>query len=304
MSRVKETDCGHARLTIVDPGLSTTIQDGGRHGSIHHGVSPSGAVDRRALRAANGALGIHADAPALESVLGRMSFRLSEDRWCAVAGARSSVHVDGKPCSTPSRFLATAGSLVTIGEATRGLYTILAVAGGVSVPLVLGSASTDTLSGIGPRALRAGDEIAVGGVDCDFNALADESRNVPLPPNRVEIPFFWGPRDDMFTASDRQLFLSTEWTVTTETSRVGARLDGARLQNGSGTLPSEGVMQGSIQVPPSGQPIVFLADRPVTGGYPVLGIIDEAELGLFAQVRPGSAVRFRPIAVELEEEDG
>ncbi|WP_053387891.1 biotin-dependent carboxyltransferase family protein [Leucobacter japonicus] len=280
-----------ARIEIVDAGASTTVQDGGRLGSVHYGVSPSGAVDRRALETANRRLGNDPHAPVLESLLGGLSFRVSADRWCAVSGARAAVLIDGARVTEPERFLAPSGSRIDICEASRGLYTVLAVSGGIDAARTLGSASTDTLSGIGPSRLTAGDAFELG----DARDPADSVHpDVSLPSARAEIAFRWGPRDAQFDVADRELLLRTEWIVSNDTNRVGARLDGARLRGGDGTLPSEGIMTGSIQIPPSGQPIVFLADRPVTGGYPVIGVVDEHDLGRFAQVRPGARVRFRP----------
>lgn len=285
-------------LTVLEPGASTTVQDAGRLGSVHYGVSPSGAVDQRALRLANARVGNRADAAVLESLLGGLSFRLDAGRWCSLIGARAAVHVDGARVVDADLFWVPAGVKVDIGFAERGLYAVLAVSGGLGAPRTLGSASTDTLSGIGPDRLAAGDSVQLGSEGERAGSAAPSPvipANVALPADRAEIRFFWGPRDESFSAEDRALLLSTEWIISNDTNRVGARLDGARLGGGDGTLPSEGIVAGSIQIPPSGQPIVFLADRPVTGGYPVIGVIAETEQGLFAQARPGMRVRFRPI---------
>ena len=286
------TAAPRAAIEIIEPGPLLTVQDSGRWGSVHYGVSPSGAIDPRALDIANRRLGNPPHAAVLESLLGGFVFRLNSARWCALAGARTSVRIDGEPVDS-DLFLVPAGALVEVSEASRGLYAVLAVAGGVRATLTLGSASCDTLSGIGPSPLSSGETL-----ELDDPGPASHRCHVPnvaLPAERAEIGFFWGPRDTGFSAADRDLLVRTEWVVSRDTNRVGARLDGARLQGGDGTLPSEGIMTGSIQIPPSGQPIVFLADRPVTGGYPVIGVVDETHLGLLAQVRPGSAVRFRPL---------
>ncbi len=291
-------------IEIVDPGISSTLQDEGRLSSIHYGVSPSGAIDRRALHLANEHAENAPDATVIESLLGRLSFRLQEDRWCALAGARASVRIDGQLISNSTLFHAAAGALVEVGEATRGLYTVLAVSGGLGAPHVLGSASTDTLSGIGPERLTAGSAIELGDAKRlprvtgmhDAASLGGRVRsNVSLPGDRAEIGFHWGPRDNLFDQTDRDLLLRTEWVVSNDTNRVGARMDGARLRGGDGTLASEGIVSGAIQIPPSGQPIIFLADRPVTGGYPVIGVVDEGVLGYFAQARPGTRVRLREV---------
>jgi biotin-dependent carboxylase-like uncharacterized protein len=287
------TASASASLEVVDAGLSSTLQDGGRLDSIHYGVSPSGAIDQRALRVANLRVGNDPVATAIESLLGHLSFRLDADRWCSLAGARAAVRVDGAPVAEPGLFRAPAGALVEVGEASRGVYTVLAVSGGLRVPPVLGSASTDTLSGIGPERLAAGSSFGLG---AETAPRPEPFANVSIPDDRAEIGFHWGPRDDRFDTADRELLLRTEWIVSNDTNRVGARMDGARLAGGDGTLPSEGIMSGAIQIPPSGQPIIFLADRPVTGGYPVIGVIDEAELGYFAQARPGSRIRLRPLS--------
>lgn len=288
-------DSQPAVLTIIDPGFSTTVQDEGRLGSIHYGVSPSGAVDPRSMVVANANAGNAPGTSVLESLFGTLTFRLSEDRWCAHAGARSEIMIDGNAVTDPKRFFVPAGALVEILEAGRGLYGVLAVAGGFHIARTLGSASTDTLSGIGPARLQRDDTLLLGEAPSTERLAAGHRMfNVQLPPERAEIVFRWGPRHELFTAADRELLVRTEWLVSNDTNRVGARLDGARLAGGDGTLPSEGIMSGAIQIPPSGQPIVFLADRPVTGGYPVIGVVDEHQLGLFAQVRPGARIRFRP----------
>jgi biotin-dependent carboxylase-like uncharacterized protein len=170
----------------------------------------------------------------------------------------------------------------------RGVRSYLAVRGGVTVPPVLGSRSTDTLSGIGPAPLRAGDRIPVGTSGGD---VVGASAAEPAP--RTVLPVRLGPRDDWFTPAARAALLAATWTVRPESDRVGVRLDGPVLARARpGELPSEPTLPGAVQVPPDGRPIVFGPDAPVTGGYPVIAVV--TDLDPAAQLRPGASVRFRP----------
>lgn len=280
-----------ATVEILSPGMSTTIQDAGRRGFEQWGVTVSGAMDRRSMRRANQQLGNADGSPALESLLGGLELRLSGDRWCSVAGAPAIVTVAGESVPDPLLFWAPAGERVRIATPRYGMYTYLALAGGVRPERVLGSVSTDTLSGIGPAVLAAGDLIPLG--DPGSPIWDTDAPSPAIPRRTVDIAFIWGPRDDLFPDADRARLIESEWTVSPDTNRIGARLVGATLAAGSGSMPSEGVVRGSIQIPPSGKPIVFLADHPVTGGYPVIGVLREHDQDLISQAAPGTRIRFR-----------
>jgi biotin-dependent carboxylase-like uncharacterized protein len=185
--------------------------------------------------------------------------------------------------------------VVDVGPATDGVRTYLAVAGGLDVPPVLGSRATDTLSGLGPPPLRDGDELPVGPPQ---GPAAPVWFTVPPPlPSIVDgvvLRVLPGPRLDWFTDAARDTFTSATYTVSPKSNRVAARLAGPKLDRAiAGELPSEGLVLGAVQVPAGGEPLVFLADHPTTGGYPVIGVVEPADLPLLAQSRPGTPVTFR-----------
>lgn len=278
-------------LTVRTAGLATTVQDLGRPGFAHLGVSPSGPADVRSFTLANRLVGNPEGAAALEVTLGGLEFALSADRYVAVTGAPVPVTVDGVLAVEPTRLYARAGSVVRLGRPAEGMRTYVAVSGGLAVPGVLGSASRDTLSGLGPAPVRDGTVLDLG----EPSAVPD----LPLELAFSRVPFGtavvgirWGPRDALFAAADRTLLLRTDWQVTDRLDRVGVRLCGRPLGIGSVPLPSEGMVRGAIQIPPSGEPIVFLADHPATGGYPVIAVVTEPDLDLVAQATPGTRIRF------------
>jgi len=282
-------------LIVEHPGLFTTLQDLGRPGYAHFGVTTSGAADRSAHGAANRAVGNPASAATLELTLGGLVASLDASayagRWMSLTGAPAPVTVDGEPVSARAFWL-PAGSTLSIGTPPAGMRSYLAVDGGFSAPEVLGSVSWDSLARIGTPPLVAGQSVATG-PPSQGSPVAAPARVHAVTP---VVEFHWGPRHDVFSQHDLVLFATTRWRVSTETNRVGVRLEGAILDSRNGSLPSEGAVVGAIQVPPSGEPIVFLADHPVTGGYPIIGVVAEAHLWQLAQATPGTGVRFMPVA--------
>ncbi|TVT59263.1 biotin-dependent carboxyltransferase family protein [Amycolatopsis rhizosphaerae] len=280
-------------IEVLAPGPSSLIQDLGRPGYAHLGVPPSGALDGPALVLANRLVGNAASAAGVESLLGGLSLRARCSCTIAVTGPPVLVTLDGRPVGSHVPVHLAEGRTLTIGTPETGLRCYLAVSGGVAVEPELGSRSRDVLSGIGPAPLAPGDVLPLGspqGVPVGEDELA------PLSPAReFEVPVLLGPRDDWF--AEPASTLATRWTVTSESNRVGLRLSGEPLRRvRDGELPSEGIVTGAIQVPPSGLPLVFLADHPTTGGYPVIGVVAPAALPALAQARPGTRVRFRPQA--------
>ncbi|WP_131738090.1 biotin-dependent carboxyltransferase family protein [Actinomadura roseirufa] len=280
-------------IEVIRPGPLATVQDLGRPGHAHLGVPRSGAADERALRLANRLVGNPEGAACVEFTLGGATLRFDSPAWIAVTGAPAFLRVDGRgsgahaPCHVP------AGAAVELGTPPSGLRSYLAVRGGLMVGRVLGSRSTDVLSGLGPAALTSGDRLPVGGTEGLDDITVDLAPAPPLPASPV-LRILPGPRDDWFGPDAITALTSTPYTVTPETNRVGIRLDGAPLaRTREGELSSEGMVTGAVQVPPSGLPIVFLADHPTTGGYPVIGVLASAEVPRAAQLRPGQTVRFR-----------
>ncbi|WP_037353967.1 biotin-dependent carboxyltransferase family protein [Amycolatopsis orientalis] len=277
-------------LEIVSPGSLALVQDLGRPGYAHLGVPPSGALDVTALRLGNRLVGNSEDAAGIETVLGGLTVRATASCTAAVTGPPVAVLVDDRETSSHLPIPLRPGQTLTIGRPASGLRCYLTVSGGIAVPPVLGSRSTDVLSGLGPSPLEAGTTVPLGPVS-GIPSGADVVAASSVPP-QLTVPVLLGPRDDWF--ADAASALNAQWTVTAESNRVGVRLDGPPLRRVSNSeLPSEGVLTGAIQVPPNGLPLVFLADHPTTGGYPVVAVVRRASLGALAQARPGTLVRFR-----------
>lgn len=291
-------------LDVVRAGPATTVQDLGRPGLAHLGVTRSGAADRRALRLANRLVGNPEGVAGLEVTLGGLAVRPSADVEVAVTGAGGPLDVDGRPVGRNAVLHVRAGQVLALGTATAGLRRYLAVRGGVAVPAVLGSRSRDTLAGIGPEALREGDRLPVGPPPpgpplVDLAPVAD-----PLS-GEVVLDAVRGPRDDLLPAAVVDRLWAVRWSVDPASDRVGVRLalphddvqhgPDPAAQSGAGSVPSEGMVRGAVQVPPSGLPVLFLADHPVTGGYPVVAVLTDASADRAAQLRPGQGVRLRTV---------
>ncbi|MCP2256864.1 biotin-dependent carboxylase uncharacterized domain-containing protein [Streptoalloteichus tenebrarius] len=281
------------QVEVLSPGILATVQDLGRPGLAGLGVGWSGAADRAAFRLANRLVGNAEDAAAVEVTFGGLAVRARHHLVVAVTGAECPVTVDGRPEPVNSVLRLRPGAELRLGPPTRGLRNYVAVRGGLDVPAVLGSSSTDVLAGIGPGALATGDVLAVG-----------EPRR-PLPPvdlapvapprdDELVLRVWLGPRDDWFTPEAVAALGREPFQVTSESDRVGMRLAGPVLERRrDGELPSEGTVRGALQVPPSGQPTLFLADHPVTGGYPVIAVVLAEDVDRAAQARPGTRLRFR-----------
>lgn len=284
--RAAARDGAPRTLTVLATGPLTTVQDGGRPGRGALGVGRSGACDRGALRLANRLVGNDPDAAALEATLGGLVLRAEADVVVATTGARCSEAHDAPVALR-------AGAELHLGAPATGLRTYVAVRGAIAVEPVLGSRSTDLLAGLGPPVLARGDVLPVGGAAGPMPGV--DLAPVPDPPGgEVTVRMLPGPRADWFTAGTAAALTATAWEVTGESNRIGLRLAGAALERSrTGELASEGMVRGALQVPPSGQPVLFLADAPVTGGYPVLGYVHDADVDRCGQLRPGQTLRFR-----------
>lgn len=274
-------------LTVLEPGPLATIQDRGRIGMAAWGVSRSGAADPESHRLANALVGNDPAAATVEFTLGGFTLRAQGDMVVAVTGAPC----PGLPMNAP--VVVRDGQRLTSGWAAQGLRTYVAVRGGVAVDPVLGSRSTDLLSAIGPAPLSSGDQLPVG-VMAGEPAKVDVAPVAPPSAGDLTVPLIPGPRADWITAAAWELLTSTVFVASQDSNRIGLRLEGPSLPRGGTTeLVSEGVLPGAVQVPASGQPVVFLADAPVTGGYPVIGYVPSHFLGQCAQARPGQSLSFR-----------
>jgi len=278
-------------LKIVSTAGLVTVQDHGRPGYASMGVGVSGAADRRSHDSANRLVGNLGSAATLEITFGRLQAVATMPTWIAVTGAPAPVTVGGRDVPTSSRIAVRAGEAIVVGAARSGLRTYLAVRGGVAVDPVLGSRSTDTLARLGPPVVGAGAVLPIGPDFGEF-PIADFIAEHPADDEVLRLALTLGPRDDWFASAALERLVTATWTVDPSSDRVGVRLDGPVLERRiAGELASEGVAVGSVQVPPSG-PIVFLDDHPVTGGYPVIGVVDRISLDQLAQARPGRRVGF------------
>ncbi|MFT4182505.1 MAG: 5-oxoprolinase/urea amidolyase family protein [Rhizobium sp.] len=297
---------------ILAAPIPAVFQDLGRFGQAGQGVSASGALDQSALKAANRIVGNPAGLPCLEITLGGFSFGATGRATIALAGAPCPITVRdafGRILDMAScRPLALEpGDVVTLGNPERGMRSYLAVRGGFDVKPVLGSASTDMLAVVGPAPITAGATLAIdeGATGLASVALTESPAfALPAAADVVTLDVVLGPRADWFTQKGLETLTGQLWQVTPQSSRVGIRLAGDRPieRIDSVELPSEGTATGAIQVPHSGQPVLFLADHPLTGGYPVIGAVAEYHLDLAGQIPIGAKIRFRPIAPFAEIE--
>jgi biotin-dependent carboxylase-like uncharacterized protein len=255
-------------------------------------VPTSGAADRASADLANRLVGNRPEAAVLEVTAGGLRLRAERTVLVAVTGAPVPLAVGLRVVPGNAPVTVPAGAVLALGRPRVGLRSYVAVRGGVDVPPVLGSRSTDTLSGLGPSPLAAGDRLPIGSLAGEEPVVDVAAVRPPAadPVLRV-LP---GPRRDWLVPGAWAALTTQPWTVTADSNRVGLRLAGPRLERArDDELPSEGLVPGALQVPPDGAPVLFLADHPVTGGYPVLAVVTTTDLPAAAQLRPGDVVRFR-----------
>jgi biotin-dependent carboxylase-like uncharacterized protein len=279
-------------IEVIRSGPLATVQDLGRPGWASLGVSPSGAADLGALRLANRLVGNPESAACLEVTLGGLVVRFKAAAIVALTGAPCPVRVGDRQGFVNGPIAVPAGVRLGLGAPPRGLRTYLAVRGGIDVPPVFGSRSTDLLSGLGPEPVTPGTRLPVG----DAAARWPTVDQVPVPalPDDLELRVLPGPRHDWVTADAVRRLATATYEVSARSNRVGVRLEGPPLTRARrDELPPEGIVRGAVQVPPDGKPVLFLADHPVTGGYPVIGVVEPADTDLLGQARPGQRVSLR-----------
>lgn len=280
-------------LQVVATAFPLLFQDEGRPGHEAQGVVASGALDIAALRRANRAVGNPPDSPGIEIAPGAVRLRATMPLVLALSGA-AQAELAGRAIAHGTAFAVDPGDEVLIAPPRSGMRSYMALRGGFAVTPVLGSASRDTLSGIGPEPILAGAVLAPAGHPAWATGLPEPEPSLPVAGGLTELPVTLGPRSDWFSHETLERFLAQEWLVTADSSRVGIRLSGVALgRNTTRELPSEGTAAGAIQIPHSGQPVLFLADHPLTGGYPVIATLLPLALGLAAQIPPGARIRFR-----------
>lgn len=285
-------------LNIIRAGLYTSVQDAGRDGYRQSGISRCGAMDAPSLTIANLLVGNDPGAAALEITLGQAVIQFERDCWFALSGAACEATLDDKPVWISWRMQARAGQTLTLGHPRLGVRSYLAVAGGIDVPQVLGSRSTDLNTGIGGlegRRLQDGDRLKLLPAVRQFTRPLGVKQL--LPGNRIRaLP---GPEYQAFDVRSRRAFWSAPWQLSPQSNRMGYRLNGQPLaRTGGGEVRSHGLVPGVVQVPHGGQPIVLMSDAQTTGGYPRIACVIEADLYQMAQVPPGQPIHFVPCTLE------
>jgi antagonist of KipI len=292
---MSDTTSDHRTFTILRSGLFTTVQDGGRWGHQGSGVPVSGAMDLASHRLANALVGNDAGAATLEATLLGPELRIEQDTMVALTGADLSVTIDGAPVplNTPTR--SRGGAVLRFGDRRQGARAYLACDGGIAIPEVLGSRATHTVSamgGVDGRALKRGDRLALGppGLDPPAGVRGSARRDMTGGARVRVLP---GPQNDYFTAAAFDALQRVRFSVSTQSDRMGYRLQGDRIPGaGDRDMISDATFTGAIQVPASGEPILLMADRQTTGGYPQIATIITADLPLAAQLAPGDWIEF------------
>ncbi|MGJ7508300.1 biotin-dependent carboxyltransferase family protein [Variovorax sp. GT1P44] len=302
---------GRASLTVLRPGMMASVQDAGRYGHRQLGICPGGALDTLALALANRLVGNADGAAGLELTMGACELRFEADTRIAFAGDDFDARLDGVPLwpcwSVPVR----AGQTLKLGRANRsktkvGLRTWLAIAGGIDVPVILGSRSTDLKAGFGGhagRALKAGDSLMLGPSMLSTTQLSRGPFGLRMPEWRfhpsdraIVLRVMPGPEFEQFTVASRELLWREPWRITPRSNRMGSRLEGPELKRRrSVDMLSSAVIPGTIQVPPSGQPIILMGDAQTTGGYPRIGVVIRADLWKLAQAPLNGLLRLEQV---------
>jgi KipI family sensor histidine kinase inhibitor len=286
-------------FTVTQAPFPILVQDAGRPGHTGEGVSASGVMDLAAFRSLNRLLGNPPACAALEITGGMVAFQTDVAAVIAVTGAPCTLTINDQLHLPSHRALALdAGDRVLVSAPKGGLRMLLGVRGGFAVAPVLGSHATDTLARLGPEPLMTGATIALAQATADAVGPPEAIPDLPKPGDTVTLDVILGPRADFFSAAVQDQLSAQDWTVTQSSSRVGIRLSGdiPLSRDALTELPSEGTVRGAVQVPHSGQPVLFLADHPLTGGYPVIGVVAGYHLDLAGQIPPGAKIRFRPLA--------
>ena len=291
------------RLKVHSCGPAVTLQDAGRFGALRMGISASGAMDMRAYRLANALVGAEPGAAVLEFGMVGGQFSVDAPALVSVTGGRCPITVDGAPREPWTAFRLEPGRTLNIGTLTDAVYGYIAISDGIDVPPFMGSRSTHSRSGLGGhdgRTLTADDLLPVFPLSARFQP---RRLRCLAAPDDQPLRVVAGPQDDHFTSAAWQTFLREDFVVTAQRDRMGMCLEGPRLEHSGGfNIVSDAISFGSIQVPGSGQPLILLADRQPTGGYPKIATVISSDLARMVQKRSGQIVRFRAVTPEQAED--
>jgi 5-oxoprolinase (ATP-hydrolysing) subunit C len=287
-------------LRVAAPGVASTLQDAGRQGYLRYGISGSGAMDPDLLVLANALVGNPRDAAVIEMAMVGPSL-VCETEACrvALAGAPFAMSLNGRAVDPYTAHDLRRGDRLALGAPRQGLRACLAVAGGFAVAPMLGSVSTHTrtrLGGLDGNPLAAGDLLPLAAAGPGGRPLTLPAAHRPAFGGPIRVVL--GPQADCFTPEGLRTFLSEPYTLTARADRMGCHLDGPPIAHADGfNIVSDGIVNGSIQVPGHGRPLILLADRHTTGGYPKIATVIAVDLGRIAQVRPGETIRFEAVDV-------
>ena len=289
-------------IQVISPGVLSLVQDYGRWGFQRFGVSVSGAMDHDSLLLGNRLVGNEPNSAAVEVTFGGAEFAFEEDAFVAITGADLSAMIDGTPAPLWESFVAPAGSGLSFAAPANGMRAYLCVAGGFSSQPVLGSRSThaaSSLGGLDGGPLKAGDELPLGAAPDVRDHLRVPMDLVPAIESSITVRVVPGPQEDAFTAAGVGTFYGSVYVTSDRSDRQGVRLEGPEIEavNEKYDIVSDAVVFGSIQVPGDRKPIVLLADRQATGGYPKIGTVASIDTPQIAQAQPGSNIRFERIEV-------
>lgn len=294
-------------LTVIHAGMQTLVQDQGRLGQFSLGVGEAGALDRVAMHDANACVGNALDAAVLEILNGDFKAKVEQAIVFAVAGAVSDIvleYADGTVATVTSgqAIALDAGDTFYIKRPQAGLRHYLALRGGIIVAPVLGSCSFDSLADLGPRPLQSGDLVMLGQGAQQAVGGAMTARHLPRVADVVVLDVVLGPRTDWFDAESIDVFLNQMWQVSADINRVGLRLlgDVALKRQHHAELASEGTVTGALQIPPNGQPVLFMNDHPLTGGYPIIAVVADYHLDVVAQIPAGCSIKFNQISAFMD----
>ena len=286
-----------SKLVVASIGPASSVQDGGRPGSQRYGLVPSGAMDRLALAASNTLVGNELFAAGVEiGPFGAVFTARGGAVRIALSGAPRSADIAGRAVAIDTSATLADGETLTLGFARGGSFSYLAIEGGIAGEPDFGSLSVNARAGLGspyPRPLQAGDVL----VAAKASGAAEQCIELPAA-REAPIRIIWGPQDDEFANDSKKLFVDSEWKISATSDRMGYRLEGPVIKHLHGhNIVSDGTVNGSVQVPGNGQPIVLMPDRGTTGGYPKIATVISADLGRFAQIQAGRPFRFKAVSM-------
>ena len=288
-------------LCVIHPGALTTVQDAGRFGYQKSGIGTAGAMDREAYDAANRIAGNREGAACLEMTMLGAALEFDAFAICALTGAEMNARLGGSPVRRYQAFYVLPGQRLTLGAATEGCRGYLAVQGGIDVPIVMNSRSTDLksrLGGLEGRALKAGDRLPVGAM---IRKRDPSLRPYPIPEfqSEVTVRVILGPQEDYFTAAGLETLFRESYRVSEASDRMGIRLEGTPVEAKDGVdIVSDAITFGSVQIPKNGKPIILMADHQTTGGYAKPCTVVSEDLPRLAQLRPGDRVRLERVEID------